>query len=171
VNRSIVRVMAALDRYRQEHGDLAWANIPKLFRNDPELRGTTASQGGQWAQAEKWGLVEREKGNHRDDGSSRTGHARITALGVAFLAGMYRIREYALFYNNVLLGKKGEPMRVDDVRDFDYQEIFGGRRPEADALPDEPLSVASDVFLDASSLVFGDKRIEALGIQGESDEP
>ena len=174
VNRSIVKVLAALARFAEEHGTETWTSVPKLFSTDQDLRGSKASQGGQWAQAEKWGLVERKRGDKREDGSSRTGLARITPKGLAFLAGKYRIREYALFYNNTLLGKAGDPMRVDDVRDFDYQEIFGGRRPEADALPDEPLSVASDVFLDASSLVFGGKRIEALGIlgvQGESDEP
>jgi hypothetical protein len=160
VNRSIVKVIAALGRFAEENGMMAWANIPTLFSTDPALRGSKASQGGQWAQAEKWWLVERKRGDQREDGSSRTGLARITKLGVAFLAGKYRIREYAIFYNNTLLGKAGDPMRVDDVRDFDYQEIFGGRRPDADEIPDEPLSVSNDAFLDASSLVFGVKNPE-----------
>jgi hypothetical protein len=48
-------------------------------------------------------------------------------------------------------------MRVDDVRDFDYLEIFGGKRPESSELPDEALYVNRDHFVDVSSLVYEDK--------------
>jgi len=158
VNLSIVKVLWVL---AQHHWDKkgAWAHIPTLFKSSATgLAGSTASQGGQWAQAEKWGLVERDRGNHREDGSNRTGFARITPRGLAFLAGKYKIREHALFYNNTLLGKAGDLMGINDVRGFDYQEIFGGAKVDASEFPDEDLYVNKEHFVDVSSLVQGEAK-------------
>jgi hypothetical protein len=156
INRSIARVLAALYRYRREVGPY-FAHVPTLFK-EPKygLASSVASQGGQWAQAAYWGLVERERTMIRDDGSSRTGYARITDLGIAFLQGRYRIRKYALIYNAELLGKAGEPIGIHEVKNFDYREAMGGEAlapADVERLPDEELYVRPGSPVDVSSLV------------------
>ena len=156
INKSICRVLWALARHHQENGN-TYAHVPTLFSSFKSgLANSKASQGGQWAQAEKWGLIEREKGQKREDGSLRTGHARITAKGLAFLAGKYRIREYALFYANTLLGKAGDPMGIDAVRDFDYKDIFSGSQFDAREFNDEELYVNKSHFVDVTFLVHAE---------------
>jgi hypothetical protein len=159
VNASIALVMYGLAMWREVNGP-GFANIPNVIFKSPELgvAGTKAGQGGQWAQAVFWDLVERERGQVRADGSNRTGFARVTDRGLAFLAGKYRIRKYALVYDGVLLGKAGDLVSIADVQDlaFDFASIFAGRSDEPGGFQDEPLFVNKDHFLDVSPLVYGD---------------
>lgn len=158
INRSIARVLASLARYRRNVGP-GYAHVPSLFKDlSYGLASSVASQGGQWAQASYWGLVDRERDMVRDDGSTRTGYARISDLGMAFLEGRYRIRKYALIYDAKLLGKAGPAVSVHDLANFDYREAAGGEAMATNApmehLPDEELAVRPGSPIDVSSLVY-----------------
>jgi len=161
VNASIALVLRGLALWRNQHGP-GFASIPDAIFKAPEygVAGTKAGQGGQWAQAALWDLVERERGEVRADGSNRTGYARITSRGLAFLAGKYRIRKYALVYDGVLLGKAGDLVSIADVQRlaFDFSTIFAGASDVPGAFQDEPLSVNKEHFLDVSPLVYGEPK-------------
>jgi hypothetical protein len=158
LNASIVRVMRGLALWRKANGT-GYASIPDVIFKDEAfgVAKSKAGQGGQWAQACFWDLVERQPGTVRADSSNRTGFARITDRGLAFLAGRYRVRKYALVYDATLLGKKGDPVSIDDVKElaFDYREIFMGKDDDPGEFPDEPLWVNQDHFFNVSSLVYG----------------
>ena len=157
VTFSMVTVFSLLYRFRVKHGEGTWAHVPTLFR---EHAIGVAGQGGEWAKGRFWGLCESEIGARRGDGSTRTGYARITDRGVAFLTGNYRILSTAWVYDNVLLKKGGVHMTVSEVKSFDYRSLFG------DETPNDKLT-----FDDEPTFLHPNPALAALVAEAEKNEP
>jgi hypothetical protein len=102
-----------------------WREIPSLLRFTPYLRGP-ASQGGDWGKLIYWGLVERWEADDRGDGSNRSGKARLTQFGLAFLAGRATVRRYAYVYDGGCVGFDGPDIRITDAlpKKFEYRGIL-----------------------------------------------
>ena len=73
-----------------------------------------------------YGLLERAPGK-REDGSSRNGYYRVTAKGIAFVAGKLEVPRYVILYNNKVLGFSGETINVIQALKgrFNYQDLMG----------------------------------------------
>src|SRR5262245_9685330 len=80
------------------------------------------------AKARYWGLIEAKPDEIREDGSSRTGWWRLTALGVAFVCNRITIAKYARIYDGRCLGLRGEHVTIGDVlgTKFNYDHLMDG---------------------------------------------
>lgn len=122
--RSITRSMAKVAFAMYARGRADWHNVPELLRTVPYLRGA-AGQGGDWAKLVYWGIVERVQAE-RGDGSKRTGIAKLTDQGIAWMENRLTLRRWALVYDGDCIGFDGPDVSIYDAlpRDFEYREIL-----------------------------------------------
>jgi len=69
-----------------------------------------------------WGLVEQAR--NEDPKKSDSGRWKVTDKGKRFLVG-WRIRKYALLYNDDCLGLEGPEISISEICNiFDYEELM-----------------------------------------------
>lgn len=107
--------------------DPGWLFMPDVLA---QLPGKTERQGGDWAKARHWGLIEPRPGE-RDDGSTRTGWWRLTDRGRAFALDQLMVAKYALVYEGETHGYDGDYVGIRTClgHRFDYQELIGPSLP------------------------------------------
>jgi hypothetical protein len=132
ISTNSVRILAQMDHLHRRTGK-EWLLVSD--GRDGDIR----TAGGDYAKMRFWGLIENQTG-HRDDGSRRNGHWRVTEYGREFLRGLVRVRRYLYEYNSELVGDPDYADRsMVSVRDidtgFNYEEILpDGQGGHADAL-------------------------------------
>lgn len=119
----------------------AWVRIPSLLST---MKGADG-QGGDWGKLAHWDLVEKGTGK-REDGSSRTGYARITSFGRKFAARGARILQIAHVFNDKCFGYDGPLVTIDDClgkeNAFLYNEILSGVSIPEEDTREEPTEEA-----------------------------
>lgn len=145
ITSAMARVLLALYR-RDLTSPGAWVRIPELLGTMDGADG----QGGDWAKLAFWNLVEKGAGQ-REDGSSRTGYARITGRGRKFAGRGIQVKQIAYVYNGELFGFDGPLVGIDDClgkgKGFKYDEILAGVQIPADDAKAEP--TADERFFEA----------------------
>lgn len=116
--RSITTTMARdLILMRRIAGDGAWFHMPTLVGHE----------GGDVTKLRYWGLIEMEEGHHREDGSPRHGHWRITLKGIQFVDRETHVAKYAHVFDGRCLKLSGGPVMIGAClgKRFDYNELMG----------------------------------------------
>lgn len=101
-----------------------WAGADYAYL--PNLR----SKGQDEVIARHWGLIEGMPDVRRDDGSTRVGWWRLTALGRSFVLDQARVPKYARIYNNRLLNlDDAERVSIRDAlgTSFNYDDLMAGK--------------------------------------------
>lgn len=86
--------------------------------------------GGEFARLRYWRLVEEDRTQHDD---YHAGWWRITALGIDFVGGAYRVPKYARVYNGEVYGYEGKDVDIRSClgRRYNYEVLMRGWRSEA----------------------------------------
>ena len=121
IYETMTRALVILYNHAKVNGD-NWLHFPSYARGK---KLGTLGQGGDWAKLALWNLIELASGR-RDDGSVRTGDARITQEGRRFCERAHEVRRVARVYNNRLVRFEGPMIGIEDTlgKKFSYADLF-----------------------------------------------
>jgi hypothetical protein len=118
---TMTRALAILYEHAKVNGG-NWLHFPSYARG---RKLGTLGQGGDWAKLALWNLIELADGR-REDGSVRTGEARITEDGRRFCERRHSVRRVARVYNDELVRFEGPMIKIDATlgKKFSYADLF-----------------------------------------------
>ena len=121
ITTTMARGLALFYEHAKVNGD-NWLHFPSYARSK---KLGTLGQGGDWAKPRHWNLIELASGR-REDGSARTGDARITEDGRRFCERRLTVQKIARIYNDEVVRFEGPMIGIENVlgKKFSYADLF-----------------------------------------------
>ena len=119
LNSSMAYGMIKLNRFSEQIG-----NYDRFHHVGGIMQGFSKTQGGDFAKAAYFGLIEPMK--NEDDSKRCSGMWRLTTKGISFVKGMTEVPSHVFVYNGKVEGVTVDLVGIKDAlhKRFNYAELM-----------------------------------------------